>query len=372
VPGALVRVQPGRLDGLRRWIGEQQALPDAGCRPPEHQGEYGGRHQPADQETRRRQTQAQAPPGRDLLPGLRNPHAGGLELLYAGRTGDAEQAPPYELRIGGPVVRLLRQQVQDQRFQVGWDVRAQRRRWVGFFAYVSEHDRGQRALERRPAAGELVEHTSQRVQVAALVHRLAGRELGCDVGDRAHRGVVGGEPFAGLVQQPGQPEVDELELFICCQDEIGRLEVAVHDAGLVCRGQRRRRLRAELADLRERQRAAVLQHLGQRTPGEVLHHEERTTVPVSDVVRGDDVGVGEPGGSPGFTEKPFPIGRIAEILVQQLDRDETIEYFVFGAPNLAHPATAHQLLQPITVDPPFRHSAYSTTIHSDEATPSCQ
>ena len=65
------------------------------------------------------------------------------------------------------------------------------------------------------------------VQVAPLRQRL----LGAHVAERAQQ--VAGDRQAGVVLEPGQAEIGDPEVALDVQQEVGRLDVAVHDAELV-------------------------------------------------------------------------------------------------------------------------------------------
>ena len=63
-------------------------------------------------------------------------------------------------------------------------------------------------------------------------HPLRQRLLGAHVAERAQQIAGHGQP--GVILQPRQPEIRDPEVALHVQQEIGRLDVAVHDAELVC------------------------------------------------------------------------------------------------------------------------------------------
>ncbi len=65
------------------------------------------------------------------------------------------------------------------------------------------------------------------VQVASLRQRL----LGAHVAERAQQ--VAGDRQAGVILEPGQAEIRDPEVALDVQQQVGRLDVAVHDAELV-------------------------------------------------------------------------------------------------------------------------------------------
>ncbi len=84
-------------------------------------------------------------------------------------------------------------------------------------------DEGHRAGHR------LVEHERQRVDVGPAVDRLALGRLGRDVARRAHHGARRLGP-GRLGQGPGHAEVGHPHPALLVEEEVGRLDVAVHQA----------------------------------------------------------------------------------------------------------------------------------------------
>ena len=89
------------------------------------------------------------------------------------------------------------------------------------------------AHERRPPDEQLVEQAAGRVEVAAGVDGLAARLLGRQVLRGADHGGGLGHRRAGVGHRPGDAEVHHLDPAGRGEHHVGRLDVAVHDAGLV-------------------------------------------------------------------------------------------------------------------------------------------
>lgn len=171
---------------------------------------------------------------------------------------------------------------------------AQRARFVG-------DDRAQHvdlrvAAERLRAGEQLVEHCPERIDVGAVVDRVALRPglLRAHVGDRAQD-----HPRLGHLQRrrlgsiAGQAEVDDAHLALRIEHQVLRLDVAVHDLRVVSvlqrarhvaaqpqRGGRELRCRARRQQQRLRgrlrpPRTLVLQgeFAAEVVPGDILHRE---------------------------------------------------------------------------------------------------
>ena len=135
------------------------------------------------------------------------------------------------------------------------------------------------------------------------------------------------------------------------EEEVLRLDVAMHDAALVRRAERARRLPRDVEHARLGQRAVALDQLGQALPVEVLHHHERAPVlgraRVGDV---DDVLVADRRRQPRLLHEPLRHFRAIEVLVaQHLDRDRLATADVRRLVDRAHAAFADLARQPIAI-----------------------
>ena len=113
------------------------------------------------------------------------------------------------------------------------------------------------SLSRRNAgrAGEaLIEHARQRVLVAAGVDALAGDLLGGEVVERAHEPAGVGRHAAELL---AHAEVGQVGVVVVVDQDVGRLDVAVHERGPVRRVERARDLPEQRQRPLERQRAVA-------------------------------------------------------------------------------------------------------------------
>ena len=219
---------------------------------------------------------------------------------------------------------------------------------------------GQDALDRadgavgleRPAAGEhLVEDDAQREEVGAAVGALAPQLFRRHVAHRAHQG--GGpsrlRPPRQRAVQRGQAEVEDLHPAVDADEDVLRLEIAVHDAAGVSGGEPSGNLERDLQGGRERQRAGA-EPRPQRFALEAFGDEVRGAAVVAHVIHRDDIGVIEGAGGPGFVvqrREALAVGRMRQ---QQLDRHVASDPLVPGAPHFAGAAGAEPALDRVRPD----------------------
>jgi hypothetical protein len=137
------------------------------------------------------------------------------------------------------------------------------------------------------------------------VARCAHDRPGLRDGDRR---AVARSSRLGFAKEPGEAEVEDLELAVAGQEEVPGLEVAVHHAGRVGRGQ-------PLAELHRvlhrppRGQGLALESLAQRLPLEQLERQEGHAMVGADVVDAEDVGVIERRDRQGLLLEPVdPVG----------------------------------------------------------------
>ncbi len=217
-----------------------------------------------------------------------------------------------------------------------------------------DHRRGL-AFERQHAGRHLVEHRAEREQVGARVGELSARLLGRHVGDRAERGAREGEIVARrhrlelrgrrrdrppLPAHLREAEVEDLRLPARRHPQVGRLDVAMHDALGVRRLERVRDLDRDGEDLVHRHRPPS-HHLGQGLAVEQLHHDEVLLLVLLDRVDRADAGVVERRGGARLALEPLERARVPRHLgAQELERHAPPELRVLGLVDDAHAAAA--------------------------------
>ena len=141
-------------------------------------------------------------------------------------------------RVADPPGRVLGGQPGDQGVELRRDAGGQRRQRQ---VQVGGHHVGRGPVERRYPGQALVQHDAERVQVARRGfpgrRRSARRHVLRGAHDEAR---PGNRRLAGRVRDA---EVGDLDLAFGADQDVARLDVPVHDAGLVRRGQPVRGLR---------------------------------------------------------------------------------------------------------------------------------
>lgn len=92
-----------------------------------------------------------------------------------------------------------------------------------------------------------------------------------------------------------------------------------------------------------REGAALLEEVGERMAGDVLHDDAGAALVLHDVVDDDHVGVDDARGAARLTAHALvtraePVGRQVRPLVQPLQGDPAPQYLVVGEPHRAHAA----------------------------------
>ena len=221
---------------------------------------------------------------------------------------------------------------------------------------VQEHglaDPLQRVTLEGLAAGEqFVQHRAQRVQVGAcvdaaglqLLRRLVVRRAGDHAFQRRQR---------GMVRHARDAEVQHLGLVAPRQEDVGRLDVAMHDATRMRVGQRIGDTAHQQCGLGRARAPSAVQRLAQVAPAQPLHRDVHAVRRQASVVDGDDVGVVQPGRGARLVQEQRiqrdARGRV-DVELQRLDRDHARQQRIPGLEHRAQAALAELLLQRIAAD----------------------
>ena len=222
----------------------------------------------------------------------------------------------------------------------------------GRFALLLERELGERVgLVGQAAGQQLVGHHAERVQVGPrsglLAAGLLGREVRRGPEHRAHLG------DARLIGGAGDPEVGELDHVGVRDEQVARLDVAVHDAVPMRVIESAAGLGDHVDGLVDLHPAVIAQQLGARVAGDVLHHDEVLAVVLveAEVEHLDDVGMDEPRRGERLAAEARHEGRVVgQVLGQQLDRHVALEALVEGELDGGHATDAEAALDPVPPD----------------------
>ncbi len=206
--------------------------------------------------------------------------------------------------------------------------------------------------ERRPAGQEEVERAAQAVDVGPDVGGVRVVDLlGGDVVGGAQDHALGGQPalacdFAG---EPGQAEVEDLDLAAGRPHQVLRLDVAVDHPVLEGVLEPQRRLAGVLARLADRQRPAALDQPGQVGPLDELHDQHVRLPGLLGVVGGHDVRVrGQARGRLDLAAEPLDERLVAQqVAADHLERNRPVHQPMLGPVDRPHAAGAEGLDYPV-------------------------
>ncbi len=157
------------------------------------------------------------------------------------------------------------------------------------------------------------------------------------------------------------------------EHDVRRLDVAVHDAALVGVPERAGSLPQHPLNVVGGEGLLLLQHVLERRPRDVLHHEVVEAAFALDAVDRDDVRVVELGGGLGLLLEPaHDLIVLGDVGRQQLDRDLALEREIVREEHRAHPALAehpldlvlalHEALEPLAQRRGARGAGRSTPV----------
>lgn len=191
-----------------------------------------------------------------------------------------------------------------------------------------------------------VERGAEGEDIGAACGLLTARDLGRQVrGGAGHNAGSGDRDVADGVRDT---EIGDLDGVVVAEEQVARLEVAVHDSARVRRGQRRGGLGADPRDRLGWEGPLLGQYGGQAAGGHILHHQHQLTVVINHVVHGDRVGVAEPGRDPPLPHHALPqLLALGLVRPQLLNRHWALQPLVHRQPHHTHRAGTQAALQPI-------------------------
>ena len=176
----------------------------------------------------------------------------------------------------------------------------------------------------------------------------AAQLLGRGVGDGQLRG---GRPAAAAVDQLGDAEVEQLGFALVVDQDVARLDVAMHDQVAVCMRDRGADL-AEQHEARAQRQRLARAPVGDRGAVDVVDRHPRLPERVdAGVDEARDVGVRQPREDAAFAGEP--LRERGDAAAHALDRDALLDRAVgaFAEPDVAHAAAADQPQQSVRPEP---------------------
>ena len=220
-----------------------------------------------------------------------------------------------------------------------------------------EDDAAGVSAKGKRARRHFVEDDAEGEEVAASVEIFAADLFGRHVGDGAERAAWAGEMFFprtlrcrgvgnGVAADGsgagnfGEAEVENFRVAALGDEDVGGLDIAVNDAGVVSGVEGVGAVDADFEEAFEFERVRGDDVL-ERGAVEKFHGDEGAAVVFADVVDGADVGMVQRGGGTRFTFESFERLRVVgEIVGEKFESDEAAEARVFGFVDDAHSATA--------------------------------
>ena len=282
---------------------------------------------------------------------------------------------PLQIRaqIGGGLIAqlaILLERLGDDAIELrGQQRRERRRRRRHTREQRLEHSDRRRARERQPARRHLVADDAAGEEIGAAIDVAASRLLRRHIRHGAERDPDRRRVLAGCARRVGlafgaargerelrDAEVEHLRLPAARDEDVRRLDVAVHDA-LGVRGiERVGDLDRDVERAIEGQRPARDLFL-ERAAVEQLHHHVLLAVVLADVVQRADVRMVQRRGDARLATEP--VERLAargQLRRQELQRDVPPEPHVFGAVDDAHPSAAKAVDDPVRADERADHA----------------
>ena len=188
----------------------------------------------------------------------------------------------------------------------------------------------------------------ERIDIRTLIGRNASRLLRGHVFDGAHhRARRGHSRDRGAFSRAGDAKIHDQRMVLGVHHDVGRLQVAMYDPGLVRRGESRCHLPGDHEHAIDRQPSLALQDRGEVRSLDVRHRDVQDVVDVTEIVDADNVGVRDLAREQQLAFEALFEGS-GRLLVQRgvgphdLDGHGDLEHLVPGLVHRAHAAGAEQ------------------------------
>ena len=162
--------------------------------------------------------------------------------------------------------------------------------------------------------------------------------------------MLGGAVGTAGANPLGDAEVEDLDVSLSREHQVGRLDVAMDESHLVGHRESLGRFVGDADDLVERQ-GSSLNAICERLPLDQLHHDERGVARVFDAEDLADEWVIQRRGGAGLAQESLPLPAVvAELGEQCLDRHVAPEHGVAGAIHRSHASLAEEAQDVVGAD----------------------
>ncbi len=215
---------------------------------------------------------------------------------------------------------------------------------------LGDHDLRARAGVGRLPREHLVQHAPETVDVAPLVHAGTRRALlGAHVARRPHCDPRPSQLLPSRRRDRSRDSEIRHYRMPRLEQDVLRLDVAMHDIMAVGVAQGIRNLARDLHCLGERELACSVEPIPQRLSFDVGHHVIQQTGSLARIVERQDVRVCEAGRDFDLLEKPFRAECRGQLGLQDLDGDFAMMLEVLGEVDRGHPATPQLALEGVAL-----------------------
>ena len=262
---------------------------------------------------------------------------------------------------------ILGQALQDNGAEIIRQVRALDARIGRTLGHPLVHQLHRRfAAEGHFPGEDFVQDQPQRIEVRPVVHFAGFHLLRRHVARRPHDLPGAGHLGDFGFQRFGQPKIQDEQIVGLIDQDVLRLQVAVHHLFAVRRIQGRAQLAGEFEPALERHTAGVVDQVGQilaldEGHGDVLHAAE-----IAQVVDAQNVLVGDAAGQQQLLLEALHGLRAGQLRAHQLERHGAVEFQVERLVDRPHAALAQQPFDAIAVG---EHLAFGNVKHGPAVGP---
>lgn len=221
--------------------------------------------------------------------------------------------------------------------------------WIGRGLFDVRFVDGEGVALEGEAVGEDFKYTdAEGVDIGLCGSFAAEEDLGCDVIGGADVSAFEGEPSAA--RDKGEAKVDQFDLTVAGDEDVGGFEIAVQDAFAVGVCKSIKGLSKDRDGGLGAESLATPKHGVDVASVDELHHHKQAISFVEEIVQGDEVGVIQSSHRTGFLDEALAkTGITFEIRRERFDGDGLTGEDVGGLKDLSHAAFAYLFLEDVVL-----------------------